>query len=185
MCGTLAIMRTIVVASCSLALVLGAGASAGARTATPPLAGGANQRVSVEGCQNQWLFDGVWRVRVTNVSPSGTDAVLELRNGTKESVTPPDGGFAKVNGQGIDMTFDDGTVQGLDLDATRESYRKDLSYKKLPPGGGARTTLRFAAPSNASAKPLKLLIAVDPAISPYVHFPTKDPSFRVRLDCTK
>jgi hypothetical protein len=177
-------MRNTIVASCSLLLALGAAAPAGARAATPP-PGGANQRVSVEGCQNQWLFDGVWRVRVTNVSPTGTDATLEVRNGTKEAMAPPDGGFAKVNGQGIDMAFDDGSVQGLDLNATQESYRTELSYKKLPPGGSAKTTLHFAAPSNASAKPLKLLIAVDPAANSYVHYPTKDPSFRVRLNCTK
>jgi hypothetical protein len=174
-------MRNVLLASCSLLLVFAAAAPARALATPPP--GGANQRVSVEGCQNQWLFDGVWRVRVSNVSPTGTEATLEVRNGTKDAMTPPDGGFAKINGQGIDLAFDDGSVQNLDLDATRESYRAELSTKKLPPGGGAKTTLRFAAPSNASAKPVKLLIAVDPAYNSYVHYPTKDPSFRVRLNC--
>ncbi len=177
-------MRNTILTSCSLLLVLASAGPAGARTAAT-VTGGANQRVSVEGCQNQWLFDGVWRVRVSNVSPTGSDATLEVRNGTKDAMSPPDGGFAKVNGQGIDMAFDDGSVQNLDLDATRESYRNELSYKKLPPGGGAKTTLHFAPPSNASAKPAKLLIAVDPHYNSYVHYPTKDPSFRVRLDCTK
>ncbi len=178
-------MRNTIAASCALLLVLAGAGSAGARAAAPPLAGGTNQRVSVEGCQNQWLFDGVWRVRVSNVSPTGSEATLEVRNGTKDAMTAPDGGFAKVNGQGIDMAYDDGSVQNLDLDATRESYRSELSYKKLPPGGGAKTTLRFAPPSNAAAKPVKLLIAVDPSANSAVHFPTKDPSFRVRLDCAK
>lgn len=182
-------MRNVLSVSSSLALALALGlgglAPAAARTAPRPVAGGANQRVSVEGCQNQWLFDGVWRVRVSNVSPTGTDAILEVRNGTKNALSTADGGLAKVNGQGIDMSFDDGSVQSLDLDATRESYRSELSYKKLPPGGGAKTTLHFAPPSNASAKPLKLLIAVDPSANTYVHYPTKDPSFRVRLNCTK
>ncbi|MEA2664006.1 MAG: hypothetical protein QOI11_950 [Candidatus Eremiobacteraeota bacterium] len=178
-------MRNTILTSCSLLLVLAATGPAGARAATPPPAGGANQRVSVEGCQNQWLFDGVWRVRVSNVSPTGSDATLEVRNGTKDTLSAPDGGFAKVNGQGIDMAFDDGSVQGLDLGATQESYRSELSYKKLPPGGGAKTTLHFAPPPNPSAKPLKLLIAVDPHYNSYVHYPTKDPSFRVRVDCTK
>ncbi len=174
-------MRNVLSVSCSLLLAFAAAAPARALAAPPP--GGANQRVSVEGCQNQWLFDGVWRVRVSNVSPTGTEATLEVRNGTKNAMTPPDGGFAKINGQGIDMAFDDGSVQNLDLDANRESYRADLSTKKLPPGGGAKTVLRFAAPSNASAKPVKLLIAVDPAYNSDVHYPTKDPSFRVRVSC--
>ena len=177
-------MRNTILASCSLVALLAAAGPAAGRAATPP-PGGANQRVSVEGCQNQWLFDGVWRVRVSNVSPTGSDATLEVRNGTKDAMTAPDGGFAKVNGQGIDMAYDDGSVQNLDLDATRESYRSELSYKKLPPGGGAKTTLHFAPPSNASAKPVKLLIAVDPSANSSVHYPTKDPSFRVHLDCTK
>ena len=32
-------------------------------------AGGANQKASVTGCVNEWLFNGVWRMRVTKVEP--------------------------------------------------------------------------------------------------------------------
>jgi len=52
---------------------------------------------SREGCMNQWLFNGVWRVKVTNVEPymSGNQQVgwqvTEVwRNGTSEELSPGD-----------------------------------------------------------------------------------------------
>lgn len=165
-----------------LCAVYAAGPSA-ALAQTPQAAGGANQRVSVEGCMNEWLFDGVWRVRVTSAAPDGTDVTLEVRNGTKDTLSPPDSGFAKINGQGIDLAFTDGSVQNLDIQAT--NYRDEIGYKKLAPGAGTTTKLRFAAPSSAGAKPAKLLIAVDPHYNSYVHYSVKDPSFRINLACTK
>ena len=54
---------------------------------------------AAEGCVNQWLFNGVWRVKVTDispyVSPGGGPAigwqVTEVwRNGTTQEVAPSD-----------------------------------------------------------------------------------------------
>lgn len=132
---------------------------------------------------NEWLFDGVWRVRVTNAAVDGTNVTLEVRNGTSETLAPPDTGFAKISGQGIDLAFSDGSVQNLDISAT--NYRDELGYKKLAPGAGATAKLRFTAPTDPNAKPVKLLIAVDPHYNSYVHYSVKDPSFRINLACTK
>ena len=167
----------------SLLLCLSASAAAIAMAATPQPAGGANQRPSVEGCLGEWLFDGVWRVRATDVAADGTVVTLEVRNGTTQTLAPPDTGFAKINGQGIDLAFSDGSVANLDISAT--AYREELGYKKLPPGAGATTKLRFAAPPGANAKPVKLLIAVDPQYNSYVHYSVKDPSFRINVNCSK
>lgn len=165
-----------------LALTLSTSVSA-AYAAAPPAAGGANERPSVEGCMNQWLFNGVWRVRVTSVSPSGSDVVMVVRNGSHDSLSTADSGFAAINGQGIDLAFSDASIQNLDINTTK--FREELSTRKLPPGGQATTTLHFAPPSDPAAKPAKLLIRVDPKYNSYVRYTVSDPSFRVRLDCTK
>jgi hypothetical protein len=166
-------------------LLLGftANAAAIAVAATPQAAGGANQRPSVEGCLNEWLFNGVERVRALDVTPDGTLVTLEVRNGTTQTLSAPDAGFAKINGQGIDLAYSDGSVQNLDISAT--AYRDEIGYKKLPPGGGTTVKLRFAPPASTSAKPAKLLIAVDPTYNSYVHYTVKDPSFRINVNCTK
>jgi hypothetical protein len=166
-------------------LLIGLSASAATTglAATPQPAGGANQRPSVEGCLGEWLFDGVWRVRATDVTPDGSTVTLEVRNGTTQTLAPPDTGFAKINGQGIDLAFSDGSVQNLDISAT--AYREELGYKKLPPGAGAIAKLRFAPAQSANAKPVKLLIAVDPQYNSYVHYSVKDPSFRINVNCSK
>ena len=60
-----------------------------------PAPGGAKQRQAVEGCLNQWLFDGIWRFRVTKVAPINPDGMrpgygvaVEVRNGTHATLTP-------------------------------------------------------------------------------------------------
>lgn len=156
--------------------------SAAASPKTTTIQGGANQRPSVEGCTNTWLFDGVWRIRVTSVDPIGSAVTMEVRNGSHDSLTTYNSGFAAINGQGIDLVFSDGSVRNLNIDTTK--FREELSYIKLPPGGKATTTLRFDPPADASVKPAKLLIKVDPKNS-LVHYTVKDPSFRVHLDCVK
>lgn len=75
----------------SMALIIVASSVALLRSASM---GDANSR---EGCMNQWLFNGVWRVKVTNVEPfmNGSEqtgwAVTEVwRNGTSGEVAPSD-----------------------------------------------------------------------------------------------
>ena len=175
-------MRTKIALVGALLLGVFVGGNDVGSAATPQPAGGANQRPSVEGCLGEWLFDGVWRVRATDVTEDGSVVTLEVRNGTTQTLATPDTGFAKINGQGIDLVFSDGSVQNLDISAT--AYREELGYKKLPPGAGATAKLRFAPP-NANAKPVKLLIAVDPQYNPSVHYSVKDPSFRINVHCPK
>ncbi len=58
-------IRTLISLTIGLALV----AAPFARVAldAKPIAGGANQNDSVEGCTGQTLFDGIWRLRVDDV----------------------------------------------------------------------------------------------------------------------
>src|SRR5579864_307718 len=50
-----------------------------------------------EGCMNQWMFNGVWRVRVTKVEPfmdgaqqAGWQVTESWRNGTRQEISPGD-----------------------------------------------------------------------------------------------
>ena len=52
---------------------------------------------SREGCKNQWLFNGVWRVKVTDVEPymngnqqTGWQVTEVWRNGSSQELSPKD-----------------------------------------------------------------------------------------------
>lgn len=91
---------------------------------TPSL-GAANAR---EGCINQWLFNGVWRVQVTKVEPfmNGTQQtgwqVTEVwRNGTTEGVAPGDTQLTDQQlelGNGTTLTAKGSTTGSLSLAAS-------------------------------------------------------------------
>jgi hypothetical protein len=64
-------------------------------------AGGANERPSLEGCLNEPLFNGVWRVRVSKLvriskdeSTPGWGLTLELRNGSRVTLSATDAGVS-------------------------------------------------------------------------------------------
>lgn len=165
-----------------------------AAAASPtPAAGGAMQRSSVEGCVGDQLFDGVWRVRVISVDTAapyndgmqttGIGVKIQVKNGTSKEMAPDQTGFSDVNGRGVDLVYDNDNSANL---ANAGGYTANLMDKSLPPGGGSTITLYFPYDSDKSAKPAKLLIAVDqssPNNTKHVHYSTKSPSFRIHLDC--
>ncbi len=154
--------------------------------------GGANQRSAVEGCMGQWLFNGVWRLRVTSVTPyevssqPGYAVAVEVRNGTRKTLELGNTGVAG-RGQGVDLVTSDGDSLTLDdLDYQRLGY-KDVAQA----GQASRKLLYHFAPGTqdvASKKPAKFIMAFDKAAAKavgQVHYSLPDPSFRVNLTCTK
>jgi hypothetical protein len=183
-------MRTTIGA---LALFLTLTASVTAATPTPA-PGGAMQRSSVEGCIGHWLFNGVWRVRATSVDRSasystggvshGVEVALTVRNGTQNTLAPNASGFADINGATITLAYDDDNV--VALDGSGDADYNAFWFKPLPPGGSATVKLDFPYGSNRSAKPVKLLIGVDPHSSgntAHVRYSVPNPSFRIKLTC--
>ncbi|MDQ2679627.1 MAG: hypothetical protein M3Y21_01195 [Candidatus Eremiobacteraeota bacterium] len=151
-------------------------------------AGGANQRSSVEGCIGQTLFDGFWRFKVTKIETTQEPGysnlpawavTIELRNA--RSV---DSMAASLGVNVPQLILDDGSVVDLD---SQHTYDVQMHFKELPPGASAHGTYYFRIESN-TAKPSKLLLGITPANTvlqkPY-GYPIHDPSFRVRLECTK
>ena len=161
-----------------------------------PVTGGANERVSLEGCLGEQLFNGVWRIRASKLERVNKDAntpgwglTLEVRNGSKATITPVDAGFDPT-GQGIQLAFDDATTIPVDpLDVQK------LTFASLPPGGPVSHQLKFYYPfgtkEDAVKTPVKFLLEInakgigDGTKARGVAFTVPNPSLRVKLDCQK
>ncbi len=171
--------------SSGLTLTLPGGSSA----SPSQTAGGANQRVSLEGCIGETLFNGIWRLTVKGIKAInryngqqlGYSVNLEWRNGAKVSADALNTGVKNLN-----LVLTDGTVLQTD-DA------QSLTNKKLPQGAGVALELPFYAASGVTAdrigKPDKFLVEIDPLVlkrtGVAASYTTPNPSFRVRLDCQK
>lgn len=161
-------------------LTLGAAATAGAAP------GGANQRASLDGCIGETLFNGVWRLTVSSVTPTvryngqqkGYSVKLSWRNGTTKTIDALNTGV-----KAITLALSDGNT------LTSEN-EQDLKYKSLPQAAGTNVALSFWADSAQTAaglgQPSKLLIeiAASGAAASGIAYTAPNPSFRVRLDCS-
>ncbi len=163
-------------------------------TAQSVTAGGSNQRTSLEGCLNEYLFDGVWRIKATKLErivkegdalAPGWGLTLELRNGTKTNLSTSQAG---MNGTLNQLIFAD--ANALDVDP----YDLQAIEGDLTQGGVVTHQLKFYYPygttTSAIKIPVKFLLEVDPKamaddLKGKVAFSSANPSFRVRLDCTK
>lgn len=178
----------------SLALVSGiAWAQTPARTSP----GGANQRVSLEGCVGEYLFNGIWRLKVLGVRPfhkapdrynparPGYAVSVELRNGTRETLSPAQTGFDFAYGADDLIVADGTTYEEITPNAVA------LKFRKVPQAGVLRATLEFYAPegTKVAQKATKLLMNVDfsraNAWQFRARYTTPTPSFRVNLTCQK
>jgi hypothetical protein len=158
--------------------------------------GGANERPSLEGCMNEYLFNGVWRIKATKLEPISKDTntlgwglTLEFRNGSKTTLGATDAGISGT-GMGIQVAFDDANTLSVDAYDVQT-----LTYANLPQGGVVTKQLKFYYPINTVGneikKPVKFLLEVNPKSigdstkAKGVAFSSANPSFRVNLTCSK
>jgi hypothetical protein len=181
-------MRLLRRAAALAALVfLAAGVEAHAKATPPP--GGANQKPSLEGCANTWLFNGVWRLRATAIGPiedfgtKGLGVRVEARNGTSR---PLQLGTSGVDGQGAGIALVGADGSALNVDAG--AFQTQLGYKTVVQGGAITATLRFHIPNGtdpAAFTPVKLIVQFDQrnVQVPGVRYASAKPSLRINLTC--
>lgn len=156
--------------------------------------GGANQKASVEGCVNEWLFNGIWRLRVTRVQRvqdqyygEGWGVTVEIKNGAAQTLQMSDAGI-NYNGS-VSLAFADGN-------SWARSWRtgwQDKTYAKLQQGTGTLYEFKIFpeekmdAASVSAVRPQKFLFEVvkEKRDSVKAGFTVPDPSFRVNLNCKK
>jgi|GEM_PF-407674 len=162
-------------------------------------AGGANQKASVTGCQNEWLFNGIWRMRVTKMeaatNPSrgnlpGYKVTVQISNGTTQTLTLDQTGIQF--GNAYTVNFADGNSYAAPT-STNVAFLDKTTARILQ---GASTLLEFGFwPDDGRTLeqartnlPQKFLLEVDPKKLKKdlkVGFTVPDPSFRVDLTCKK
>jgi len=157
--------------------------------------GGANQVAALEGCLGQTLFNGVWRVRVTSLTPlrlpdagspdiPGWSVGVEVRNGTSRSLSLMNAGFGSKPFGRFKLILPDGNALKINENDVLKVWSRDLAQ-----GGVMTFTLTYShergTPVGGAPTPNKFLMQVDPKIPEYVgvKFMVPDPSLRVRLNC--
>lgn len=158
-----------------------------------PLFASAAVSTTQSGCMNQWLSNGIWRVRVTDVewhsaadtpSINGWDISMEWVNASdKDTLTPVDTAIkdqvlALANGDTITAT-----------DTTPGTYNEQqLNYHSFPPGGAYTYTQHFLSGGSLQQKnkPANLFITFDPSAHPkyWPASPTRY-NYRINLTCKK
>jgi hypothetical protein len=155
--------------------------------ATSP--GGSYQIVALQGCMKHWLFDGIWRIRVTAVKeitdPSsgnlpGYAVSFEIRNGTDKTAKMLETGV-----QDSHLVLDDGSQ----MDASRADAIiawNNIFFREIIPSAGAHATIPFyfeSANVPSKPKPVKWILPVEKSKewAGLPRYTAADPSFRVDL----
>ena len=144
-----------------------------------------------EGCMNQWMFNGIWRVRVTKVDALNDDSGKQIgwlvteqwRNGTDRRVTP-----ATVKGQvlvlanGAQITPGDTTIATLSA--------QDLGFHDFLPSAQYTHMQKFIAAGafDPANKPVAVVISFDAARQALdktaPQYSINPPNYKIKLDCT-
>jgi hypothetical protein len=155
----------------STVLLLVMFASAPVFASAPSAQGGSTQVAAQSGCLNQWMFNGVWRVRATNVAwhPSSAgnpdanawDVTMQWGNGTSYAGISPTDTMA----QDIVLQLQNGDTLTTTDSTTGNLNQQQLFFHTFPASGQFTYTQHFLLPAGSTAdennKPVKLLVTFD------------------------
>jgi hypothetical protein len=166
--------------------------------------GGANQITATSGCLNQWMSNGIWKMRVTGFAPppgvapqdqNGWIVTQTWVNITDRSVWP--GVLGAGPSQPPTNVSDEYLVTQSGNSVSSASAHGGMQLgaqnKVFPPGGSYAFSQLFGGSGlNATDKPVRLLVTFDAATqnslsgslssAPHYHIPA---NFRIDLTCTK
>jgi len=171
--------------------------------ATGPAAnaeGGSTQINATEGCMNQWMANGVWKMRVTGITPNPPDATPENQNGwrvtqtwvnvTNRKIWP--GGLYSP-GEAPSNVSDEflATLSGNNVSSFNAVGGFALGSRNVvfPPGGSFTFSQLFAGGGlSGTDKPVRLLATFDTAKQNVLlgmpHY-RKPANFRIDLTCSR
>ena len=144
-----------------------------------------------EGCMNQWLFNGVWRVKATKVEPFmdgsqqvGWQITESWRNGTTQEISPGD---SLLKDQALELddgssiaasATNSGTMSMGVIGAHSLAQAAQFTYVQV---------FRTAATLNPAVKPKAVTIVFDgdrlAQFKSKPQFTTHQYNYRVKLDC--
>jgi hypothetical protein len=166
--------------------------------AAPSLAASASNAGGTQGCVNQWLDDGIWKFMVAAVEPlTGSSMASDYGWGVNvqaRNATSHDDLMMNSTGyHSLVLWFADGTA--LDITATTVGTidAQKLTLHTFPQGSLYKHQLLFWYPAGTKqsdvSKPVKLVLKIDPVAqlkrTGQPQYNAKDPSFTVKLDCSK
>ncbi|HEY7994240.1 MAG TPA: hypothetical protein VID24_08520 [Candidatus Eremiobacteraceae bacterium] len=153
--------------------------------------GGSNQVSAIAGCRNQWLSNGLWKMRARTVSPDDDDAGPQIGWLVAEDwvalVNSSSAGDTGMGDQFLITTSGDDVASSNSTVATLTWQR--LAYHEFAPGGGFSYSQNFRwAPFDPTDKPVRLLVTFDSVAQNkrdgVPHYKGLA-DFRIDLTCTK
>ncbi len=146
---------------------------------------------TTDGCMNQWVFNGVWRVKVTKVEPYmdgsqqiGWQVTESWRNGTSVEISPGD---SVLKDQVLTLA-DGSSIKASDNDSNTMSMGAIASHSLSQAAQFTYAQVFRAAALNPTVKPNALTILFDggrlATFTSKPQFTTARYNFHFKLDCT-
>jgi V8-like Glu-specific endopeptidase len=155
--------------------------------------GGSTEIAAQQGCLNQWLSNGVWRMRATAIGPFnnadglrvGWAVTEQWTNVSNQAIAPYD-----TLVQDEQLAFASGNTVASSNTITSGNYFQKITFDTLNPGASVTDPVVFwPTPFDASQTPVKVLVMFDAAHANQSrfrpHYTTNPANFRIDLTCTK
>ena len=153
-------------------------------------AGGSEELPARNGCLNQWMSNGVWKVRVTAYAPESAanwawDVTETWVNVTHQAIDPSD-----LQAQDQQLVFANGDTLSSTNTAGSNLQQQAIYFHNFAPGASFTSQEFFRqdqAALDATQTPVKIILAFDAATanqsSSRPHYTVNPPNYRISLTC--